>query len=139
MRETATRRAWARSRVLGDAWNLGYPLLFRRIAQWFSENRVSFGIFASGPIGAVDDPIGLRVGFFTADSPRRLLVVGWARLNRSDLIRLAADRRAVRVRVLGWLRIAEDVDPRLAGRTLSSVRVTGVSKIPSDVRTQLVA
>ena len=138
-RENEVRREWARSQILGEAWTLGFPVLFRRIAGWFSENRVSFGLFMSGPIGAVDDPVGLRVGVFTADSPRRLLIVGWARLNRADLTRLMRESRAVRIRVFGWLRIAEDVDAPLAEKALRSVRVTGVSRMRADVRAKLAA
>jgi len=138
-REQEIRREWIRSRILGEAWSLGFPRwpLFGRIASWFAENRISFGIFISGPVGRRDDPIGLRVGFLTADSPRRILVVGWTRLNRRDLDRLERDRRAVRVSVIGWLRISEDVDAELATRTLKSVRVTGVTRAPSLVRTRL--
>ena len=137
--EHEIRRRLARERILGDAWALGFPILFARIGAWFAENRISFGIFMSGPVGAADDPIGRRFGFFTADSPRRILVVGWARINRSDLVRLAADRRVLRIRVFGWLRITEDVDGPLASTTLSSVRVTGLSRMPSGVRETLAA
>src|ERR1043166_9638778 len=104
-REGQVRREWARSQILTEAWSAGFAQwpLFGRIASWFAGNRISFGIFMSRLVGRQDDPIGLRVGVLTADSPRRILVVGWTRLNRSDLARLARDRRAVRVRVIGWL------------------------------------
>jgi hypothetical protein len=140
-REDQARREWVRSRILSEAWAAGFPRwpLFERIASWFAENRVSFGIFVSGPVGAQDDPIGLRVGFLTADSPRRILVVGWTRLNRHDLARLARDRRTVRVRVIGWLRISEDVDPRLAGRTLRELKVTGIARVPASIAAYLAA
>jgi len=140
-REDEIRREWTRARILSESWALGFPRwpLFSRIAGWFAENRISFGIFMSGPVGMQDDPIGLRVGFLTADSPKRTLVIGWARVNRADLARLQRDGRVVRIRVFGWLRISDDVDGRLAKQTLSSIRVTGVSRIPQRVRTELVA
>jgi hypothetical protein len=140
-REQQIRREWIRSRILTDSWAIGYPRwpLFGRIASWFAENRISFGIFMSGPVGRQDDPIGLRVGFLTADSPRRILIVGWARLNRTDLDRLAKDGRAIRVRVFGWLRISEDVDAALATRTLKAVKVIGVSRLPASVRSFVAA
>jgi hypothetical protein len=141
-REEDARREWIRARILGDAWRAGFPswtlsLLFERARRWFVDNRISFGIFMSRPIGERDDPIGLRVGFFTADSRARILVVGWTGLKRDDLLRLASEGRAVRVRVFGWLRIADDVDASLAAQALESVRVTGVSRVPNTVRAQL--
>ena len=141
-RENEIRREWIRARLLSDAWMIGFPkytlsLLVHRAARWFVENRISFGIFMSGPVGQPNDPIGLRVGFFTADSPVRILVVGWARLNRKDLQRLARRRRPVRVRVLGWLRIADDVDAALTAKALESVKVIGVSRVPTGVRAHL--
>jgi hypothetical protein len=138
-RETDVRRRWIRAQILDEAWILGFPMLFRHIAHWFSENAINLGFIVSGPVGRIDDPVGLRVGVFTADSPRRALVVGWARLNSDDLKRLAGAGRTVRIRVFGWLRISEDVDATLAQRTLTSVRVTGISRMRPDVRARLAA
>jgi hypothetical protein len=140
-RENQIQRDWIRARLLSDAWAAGFPRwpLFGRVALWFSENRISVGIFMSGPVGEPNDPIGRRFGFFTADSPARTIVVGWAHLNRTDLDRLANDGRAIRVRVFGWLRISEDVDAALATRTLRAVKVTGVSRLPASVRSFVAA
>jgi hypothetical protein len=136
------RREWIRSRVLSEAWTLGFPVqgmrsFIGRVFDWFRRNNISFGLFASWPTGSKRDPVGTRAGLLAIDSPTRTVVVGWARVTRRDLQRLAREDRAVRVRVFGWLRIAEDVDTELTARALESVRVIGVSRVPNAVRAQL--
>ena len=141
-RETEIRREWIRSRLLSEAWTLAFPArglaeLLGWVLDWFRRNSISFGMFASWPTGSERDPVGSRAAVLTVDSPTQTLVVGWARITRRDLERLARDDRAVRVRVIGWLRIADDVDAELAARALESVDVAGVSRIPDSVRAKL--
>lgn len=144
-REREIRRGWARGRLLGDAWSAGYPTsaigtFARGVARWFRENRVSWGVLVvSAPLGPADETIGRRIGCFIADSPGRMIVIGSARLTRSDLLRLRRDRRSISVRVVGRLRITDDVDASLAERTLHSVRVTGVVRMSASVRERLAA
>lgn len=134
-------RAEARDRILRDAWTTGFPgsVLWQRLGSWFERNKTNFGLFICWPHGERDDPVGTRIGFFSADSPTRVIVVGWARFGKRDFDRLVREHRTLHVRVFGWLRIAKDVDPLAAAQSLGSVRVIGVSSAPSDVRAQLCA
>lgn len=138
-REDQVRREWIRARILSDAWSIAFPtagltFLMRTAWLWLVRTSISFGLFACWPTGRPDDPIGFRVGLFAADTERRIVVVGWARFNERDLLRLAGERRRVRVRVIGWLRIVDDVDPALCAGALESVRVLGVSRIAPAAR-----
>ena len=141
-RETEIRREWIRNRLLSEAWALGFPVygmphFIGRVFDWFWRNNISFGLFASWPTGNEGDPVGSRAAVLTVDSPTRTVVVGWARITRRDLQRLAREDRAVRVRVIGWLRVADDVDAGLTARALESVRVIGVARLPNAVRATL--
>jgi hypothetical protein len=139
-----SEREAIRDRIIAEAWFLqparALYLVARSIAQWLRHNRISFGFFVSW--AERDDPEaapGLRVAVLSVDSPRRAFVMGWTRIDRRDLLGLAANGLSLRLRVLGWLRISTDVDAELAERTLGSVRVIGVSHVPASVRQSLEA
>lgn len=135
------RRDVLRDRLLADAWRALFPMwdpmpLPSRLVRWVRGTGVSFGLFYSSPAENDDErgPVGRRFGVLAVDSRSRVLVVGWSRIDRRDLLRVANQGRALRVRVFGWLRIDDDVDSALAAQTLHSVRVVGTSRIPPDVR-----
>jgi ribbon-helix-helix protein len=62
------------------------------------------------------------------------IAVGILSYNRRDLERLREKGQVLDVRVIGLLRIADDVSPALARATIGTVRVTGWLRASPDVR-----
>ena len=133
-------RRRVREGIITEAWYSAFPqwglsFLWDRMSHWFRQNRVSFGLLVSWPNDKdPNTPIGQKVAVLSIDSASRLVVVGWSRLGYRDVMQLADQHRRVRLRVMGWLRISQDVDPEAATRVFESVRVVGVSRIPKSVR-----
>lgn len=135
------RRRAVRDRVIAEAWSSACPpsalsVLFSRVGDWFSANVISIGVVVCTQ-RTPRSIIGRRVSVLTIESGTRVFVLGWMSLDRVDLQRVTSRPAMMRIRVLGWLRIADDVEARLATETLASVRVFGCARMPSRVRVAL--
>lgn len=68
---------------------------------------------------------------------RRQLDLGLRRYARADLEALRSAKRKISIQVLGLAIIADDVSPRLALDTISSIRVLGALQAPAAVKAAL--
>ena len=68
---------------------------------------------------------------------RRTLVLGSAQFTRAHLEELRRAGQTVQIRVLGLVTIADDVSPKLALQTISSVEVLGAFRAPAAVKAAL--
>lgn len=67
----------------------------------------------------------------------RVVVVGWLVLDRHDLLRIKDRGLRTKVRVVGRLRLADDISPALADEVLDEVRVVGSLGVTPAVRERL--
>ena len=70
---------------------------------------------------------------------RKSWVLGVEVLDRSDLERILAEGDRLRLRIIGMLSLASDVDPDLALKAIESVSVRGAFRAPEGVRRALLA
>src|SRR4051812_22202895 len=68
---------------------------------------------------------------------RRTLVLGNARFTRAQLEEVRKAGQTVQIRVLGLVTIADDVSPKLALQTISSVEVLGAFRATAAVKAAL--
>ena len=68
---------------------------------------------------------------------RRTLVLGLQNVTRSDLERAQAAGQRLQIQVVGLARIADDVSPELARKTIQSVEVLGAFHASAAVRRAL--
>ncbi len=141
MTQTDERRRVVRDRIIAHAWSSACPRsafssVIDRVTAWFATNAISLGVVVSTQ-RTPRTTIGRRVSVLTIDSPTRVVVIGWMSLDQRDLKRVLDRGPSVRVRVMGWLRVAEDIDACLATRALESLPVLVVSRVPPRVRTSL--
>jgi len=61
-------------------------------------------------------------------------VVGVSVFSKEDLEKLAASNKKVSIKVIGMLVLSEDIGEELAKKTISSVKVLGVFKATSKVK-----
>ena len=68
---------------------------------------------------------------------RKTLVLGLRDITKQELEQAAARGKPLQLRVLGLIRIAEDVSPRLARATIESLEVLGALTASPEVKTAL--
>jgi len=68
---------------------------------------------------------------------KRSFTLGSERITRSALERLQAEGRRLRLRVVGSLSLADDIDPALALTTIESIVVHGSLHAPAALRSAL--
>ena len=68
---------------------------------------------------------------------RKTLILGLRDVARLELEQVAAEGRRLQLRVLGLLRIADDVSPRLARAAIESIEVLGALAATPEVKAAL--
>jgi Arc/MetJ-type ribon-helix-helix transcriptional regulator len=68
---------------------------------------------------------------------RKAFAMGVLGYNQKDLKRWKAEGKKVSLHVIGLLSLSRDIDPELAQQTIESIRVRGVFRASSEVRSAL--
>ena len=101
------------------------------VQEGFYSNRADF-IRA-----AIRAQIGAEARAVDQTITRRQLELGLVDITRETLEALRASRERLDLKVLGLLRIADDVTPELARETIASVSVLGTLQAPAAVKAAL--
>lgn len=67
----------------------------------------------------------------------RTMAMGVIGYNRKDLEKVAAEGRQLSIKVVGLLRLSDDIPPDLARQTIQSIEVLGVFSAPEPVKQAL--
>ena len=101
------------------------------VVEGFYSNRTDFIRTAiRNQLAVHADPIRQTI-------TRKTLVVGLRDITRQELERAVASATPLRLRVLGLIRIADDVSPRLARAAIESLEVLGALTASAEVKTAL--
>jgi len=114
--------------------NLGYVDLGRidlLVQEGFYSNRSDFIRTAiRNQLSSQDDAVRRSIGRYT-------LELGLRDYNRADLEAVRAAGERLHIKVVGLVRIASDVTPKLALATIESVTVLGALQASPEVKTAL--
>lgn len=86
---------------------------------------------------AVRNQLALHADVLRQTVARRTLTLGLRHLGRAELERAVASGERLRVRVVGLVRVADDVTPDLARAAIESVQVLGAFQASPAVRQAL--
>jgi Arc/MetJ-type ribon-helix-helix transcriptional regulator len=101
------------------------------VQEGFYANRTDF------IRSAIRTQLATRAAVVEQSVARRTLVLGSALFTRAQLEALRAAGQMLQIRVLGLATIADDVSPKLALQTISSVEVLGAFRAPAAVKAAL--
>jgi len=101
------------------------------VQEGFYANRTDF------IRSAIRIQLATRAAAVEQSVARRTLVLGSAQFTRAQLEELRKAGQTLQIRVLGLATIADDVSPKLALQTISSVEVLGAFRAPAAVKAAL--
>jgi len=101
------------------------------VQEGFYANRTDF------IRSAIRVQLATRAAAVEQSVARRTLVLGSAQFTRTQLEDLRKAGQTLDIRVLGLATIADDVSPKLALQTISSVEVLGAFRAPAAVKAAL--
>ena len=101
------------------------------VQEGFYANRTDF------IRSAIRTQLATRAAAVEQSVARRTLVLGSAQFTRAQLEELRRAGQTLQIRVLGLATIADDVSPKLALQTISSVEVLGAFRAPAAVKAAL--
>jgi Arc/MetJ-type ribon-helix-helix transcriptional regulator len=101
------------------------------VSQGFYTNRTDF------IRTAIRNQLQTHSGQVEALVTRRTMAMGVFGYNRKDLEKLAAEGSQLAIKVVGMLKLAEDIPPELARQTIQSIEVLGVFSAPEAVKQAL--
>ena len=101
------------------------------VAEGFYSNRTDFIRTAiRNQLAVHADPIRQTIA-------RKTLTVGLRDVSKAELEEVVAARGKLRLHVLGLIRIADDVSPRLARAAIESLEILGALTAPPEVKAAL--
>lgn len=115
--------------------NLGYVDLGRvdlLVQEGFYSNRTDF------IRTAIRNQLDTHGDVVTASIARHTLELGLRDYSRSDLEAVRTAGETLHIKVVGLVRIAADVTPELALKTIGSIEVLGALQASSEIKTALV-
>ncbi|MEO8738449.1 MAG: CopG family transcriptional regulator [Casimicrobiaceae bacterium] len=86
---------------------------------------------------AIRNQLGSHSEVLRQSAARRTLVLGLQEYSRRDLEAMRKAKQKVRIKVLGLVRIADDVSPALASETIESIVVLGAFHATPAVKAAL--
>jgi len=101
------------------------------VQEGFYANRTDF------IRSAIRTQLATRAAAVEQSVARRTLVLGSAQFTRTQLEEVRKAGQTLQIRVLGLATIADDVSPKLALQTISSVEVLGAFRAPAAVKAAL--